>query len=258
MRSLRNNILEPSPAPGYEMKKHDLSSRDPEVTKARPLFYQPQLKEGITLLDGDEAHHAKVLRLSFGDEILVTDGRGLLCEAVITADGFRITNQRTISRPYSIHLFVAPTKNSDRIEWLVEKATEIGVSSITLVECKRSERTRINHDRLKKMAVSALKQSQQAWLPEIKPLAEFNEIVSTKFDQNFIAFVDHSNPDKLKDLAARGKSYGLLIGPEGDFTSEEVQSAINNGWKKVSLGPTRLRTETAALAGTLTLVLANN
>lgn len=222
------------------------------------LFYQPRLAEGITLLDGDEAHHAKVLRLSINDEILVTDGRGLLCDAVITADGFRITNQRTIPRLYSIHLFVAPTKNADRIEWLVEKATEIGVSSVSLVECNRSERTRINDERLKKMAVSAMKQSQQAWVPEIKPLTGFNEIVSTRFDQNFIAFVDHSNPDKLKDLAVPGKSYGLLIGPEGDFTDEEVQSAINSGWRKVSLGPTRLRTETAALAGVLTLVLVNS
>ena len=223
------------------------------------LFYQPRLKEGITSLDGDEAHHAKVLRLSFGDEILVTDGRGLMIKArVNNKDSFTILEQTTNPRSYSIHLFVAPTKNSDRMEWLVEKATEIGVDSITLVECKRSERKKINRDRLVKMAISAMKQSQQSWLPEVKELTSFDDVIKLKHDQKFIAFVDHANPDQLKNLAVPNKSYGLLIGPEGDFTDEEIQLALNNNWKKVSLGPTRLRTETAALAGCLTLVLANN
>ncbi|MEI9922049.1 MAG: RsmE family RNA methyltransferase [Bacteroidota bacterium] len=222
------------------------------------VFYQPRLKEGINILDGDEAHHAKVLRLSFGDNILVTDGKGLIVEAVIASGGFKVLNQKTFTRNYSTNLFVAPTKNSDRIEWLVEKATEIGVASITMVECKRSERKNINHDRLVKMAVSAMKQSQQPWLPEIKPLTSFPDIIKENFDQKFIAFVDHTNPDQLKNLVKTKQSYGLLIGPEGDFTDEEIQFAIKNNWQKVSLGPTRLRTETAALTGALTLMLVNN
>jgi 16S rRNA (uracil1498-N3)-methyltransferase len=223
------------------------------------LFYQPRLKEGITSLEGDEAHHAKVLRLSVGDEILVTDGNGLRCEAVISKGlEFSITKRTSVARPYSINLFVAPTKNSDRMEWLVEKATEIGVASITMVRCERSERKNINHERLVKMAISAMKQSQQAWLPEIRAISSFNDIIKTRYDQNFIAYVDHTNPDQLKNLAVPGKTYGLLIGPEGDFTDEEIRMAINNNWKKVSLGPTRLRTETAALMGALTFVLVNS
>lgn len=222
------------------------------------LFYQPLLSEKIYSLDGDEAHHAKVLRLSIGDDILVTDGKGLIVKARVDKNGFSVLETKTHPRPYSIHLFAAPTKNSDRIEWLVEKATEIGVASITMVQCIRSERKNINHDRLVKMAVSAMKQSQQAWLPAVKPLASFNDIIKSKFDQNFIAYVDHTNPDQLKNLAVANKTYGLLIGPEGDFTDEEINLALENHWKKVSLGPTRLRTETAALAGALTLVLVNS
>jgi len=222
------------------------------------VFYEPKLSEGITSLDGDEAHHAKVLRLSAGDNILVTDGKGLICKAVITSNGFKILEQTNTPRDYSVNLFVAPTKNADRMEWLVEKATEIGISSITMVRCEHSERKNINRDRLVKMAVSAMKQSQQAWLPDVKELAVFSEIIKMKFDQNFIAYVDHSNPDQLKDLAQPGKTYGLLIGPEGDFTPGEIDLAINNGWRKVGLGPTRLRTETASLIGALTLVLVNN
>ncbi|MEJ0034247.1 MAG: RsmE family RNA methyltransferase [Bacteroidota bacterium] len=222
------------------------------------LFYQPRLKENINSLEGDEAHHAKVLRLSVGDEILVTDGKGLLCEAAIASGGFKVLNQKTLTRNHSINLFVAPTKNSDRIEWLVEKATEIGIDSITLVECQRSERRKVNHDRLIKTAISAMKQSQQAWLPVINNIRSLPDIISSSFDQKFIAYVDHTNPDQLKDLVKKKHSYALLIGPEGDFTDDEVQLAIKNHWQKVSLGPTRLRTETAALMGCLTLVLANN
>ncbi len=228
------------------------------------LFYQPRLQEGIAFLDGDEAHHAsKVLRLGKGDQLTVTDGKGLMVEAVITGSdkafcNFSISKQsKSPSKKHQIHLLVAPTKNADRMEWLVEKATEIGVGSITLVECTRNERKKIGHERLVKMAVSAMKQSQQSWLPEIRPMIAFKAAIDEKHDQKFIAFVDHSNPDHLKNLAKPGKTYGLLIGPEGDFTDDEIKLAMTNGWEKVSLGNTRLRTETAALVGCLTLVLAN-
>jgi 16S rRNA (uracil1498-N3)-methyltransferase len=143
------------------------------------------------------------------------------------------------------------------MEWLVEKATEIGVASVTMAHCQRSERKNINQDRLRKMAIAAMKQSQQTWLPEIRDVCPFNDIIKLTYDQNFIAYVDDTNSEHLKNLAVGNKSYGLLIGPEGDFTDEEIQLAINNHWKKVSLGPTRLRTETAALMGALTFVLVN-
>lgn len=228
------------------------------------LFYQPLLSKGVEYLDEEESRHIRVLRLHVNDRIHVTDGKGLLFHATITSIDknkceFEVTKvNQTTKKPLPIHLFVAPTKNSDRMEWLTEKATEIGVASVTMVQCEHSERKNINHDRLVKMAVSAMKQSQQSWLPEIKPLTSFDEIVKTSFDQNFIAYVDHTNPDQLKNLATPGKSYALLIGPEGDFTQGEIDLALKNNWKKVSLGPTRLRTETAALAGILTLMLVNS
>lgn len=225
------------------------------------LFYQPRLQEGITFLEGDEAHHAlKVLRLSSGDEIMVTDGKGLMVDATITdSANFTITQKRTTPSPgYQIHLIVAPTKNADRMEWLVEKLTEIGVTSITMVRTEHSERKQINHKRLVKMAVSAMKQSQQSWLPAVAELTSFNDIIRTRYDQNFIAFVDHTNPDHLKNLAKPRQRYALLIGPEGDFSPNEINAAIAAGWQKTSLGSTRLRTETAALTAALTLVLANN
>lgn len=170
---------------------------------------------------------------------------------------FQVSQQAVSTRSYDINLFVAPTKNADRMEWLVEKATEIGVSSITMMRCEHSERKTVNHDRLLKMAVSAMKQSQQSFLPEVHDITPFEEIIEQNFGQKFIAFVDHSNPDHLKNLVAPGVKYALLIGPEGDFTKSEVDRAMENNWKKVSLGPTRLRTETAALTAALTFVLAN-
>lgn len=226
------------------------------------LFYQPRLSDGVTFLEGDEAHHAiKVLRISKGDEILVTDGKGVLVNATITnSPNFTVTQKRTApaAPDYRIHLFVAPTKNADRMEWLVEKATEIGVTSITMVRCERSERKQINHDRLLKMAISAMKQSQQSWLPEVRELISFDDAVKNQFDQKFIAFVDSTNPDHLKNLAKPGEDYAVLIGPEGDFTEKEMAQAVGSGWQKVSLGRTRLRTETAALTAALTLVLVNS
>lgn len=224
------------------------------------VFYQPGLRQGIHTLDETEAHHAiKVLRLEVGDHILVTDGLGAFAEARVSHIDkrqcrFEIVNQvETPKRTNPIHLFVAPTKQSDRIEWLVEKLTEIGIDAITLMQCERSERKHLSEDRLLKVALSALKQSQQSWLPVIEPMTPFSKIVDRAFDQKFIAYVDSANPDHLKKLAAPTGSRALLIGPEGDFTPEELSLALQKGWTKVSLGDTRLRTETAALVGSLLL-----
>lgn len=186
---------------------------------------------------------------------MVTDGKGTLANATISRQAdFTVTRQRSLQNKYHAHLFVAPTKNADRMEWLVEKATEIGVTSITMVKCERSERKNVNHERLVKMAVTAMKQSQQPWLPEIRPMIPLKDVVG--YDQNFIAYIAHSSA-LLKNVAGPGKSYGLLIGPEGDFTDDELKFATTRGWLKVSLGPTRLRTETAALAGLVTLQILN-
>ncbi len=228
------------------------------------VFFQPDLRRGIHSLDESEAHHAlKVLRLGTGDHIQVTDGAGAIATCRISVvdkhnaafDIIELVEAPT--RSNTVHLFVAPTKNGDRMEWLVEKITEIGIASITLLQCERSERKHLSEERLRKMAISAMKQSQQGWLPTIQSMTPIGRVVSESFDQKFIAYVDSANPDHLKNLAKATGRRALMIGPEGDFTPAELELALKSGWKKVSLGETRLRTETAALVGSVLLVAAH-
>lgn len=228
------------------------------------LFYQPDLPQGIHYLDEEESRHAiKVFRLTEGDSIEVTDGKGSMYSCVITkADAkkctFKITNQTTSpGKSYSIHVAIAPTKNIDRIEWFVEKAMELGVDQISFLLCDKSERKNINLERLQKLAVSALKQSHQSVLPVISPMLPFDQIVKDKEDQKFIAHVDQENPNLLKNIASANKNYLILIGPEGDFSKREIDFALSNNFTKVSLGPNRLRTETAGLAACHILNLLN-
>jgi 16S rRNA (uracil1498-N3)-methyltransferase len=219
------------------------------------MFYQPDLT--LSHLTQEESHHAlHVLRMRAGDKIELTDGKGTLASAELTSDdkrkaGFKITSTNKVPRrQVSIHLAVAPTKNVDRMEWLVEKVTEIGVDKITFVRCKTSERSSVPMERLLKHAVSAMKQSRQAWLPELVDMTPFKDFLDTVTEsQRFIAYVDTTNPDHLsKAVKAKGDCL-LLVGPEGDFTSEELDLATSGGFKKVSLGPNRLRTETAGVYG---------
>ncbi len=228
------------------------------------LFYQPDLPAGALHLDEDESRHAiKVLRLEAGDLLDVTDGKGILYKCRITkADskkcGFDIIEKIIQNkRSYSIHIAIAPTKNADRIEWFVEKAVELGVDQISFVLCQKSERKNINIERVQKVAISAMKQSQQSALPILSPLLPFKQIVSDNADQKFIAYVDQENSDHLKDNVTKGKNYLILVGPEGDFSNEELALAFQNGFIKISLGPNRLRTETAGLAACHILNLVN-
>jgi len=159
---------------------------------------------------------------------------------------------------FVVHIAISPTKNADRIEWFVEKAVELGIDEITLLECDRTERQHLKVDRLEKMAISAMKQSLKARLPLIHPLTGFRDIVQTpRYAEKYIAHVDNENQNQLKNLIAAGTSYLVLIGPEGDFSDEELTLAENQGFKKISLGPSRLRTETAGLAACHILNLAN-
>jgi 16S rRNA (uracil1498-N3)-methyltransferase len=229
------------------------------------LFYQPEISKGIHYLDEDESRHAvKVLRLKEGDCLDITDGKGTLYKGEITeANGkqcmFKILNQSfTERRGFHIHIAIAPTKNADRIEWFVEKAIELGVDQITFFSSHNSERRNLNHDRITKMAISAMKQSQQVWLPILSPLRSFKEVIAEQASQKFIAYVDHDNQDQLKSLAKQGSDYFVLIGPEGDFSNEELDLALKNDFIKVSLGHHRLRTETAGLTACLTLNLIND
>jgi 16S rRNA (uracil1498-N3)-methyltransferase len=229
------------------------------------LFYQPQLAQGILNLDADESRHVvKVLRKKQGDTITLTDGKGFLYAATITHPDPRqctFAINKKIQEPpknFIIHIAISPTKNADRIEWFVEKAVEIGIDEITLLECDHTERQHIKIDRLEKMAISAMKQSLKAKLPLIHSLTSFRNLTqNAEALEKYIAHVDIENPNQLKNLVTRGSSYLVLIGPEGDFSVEELTLAESLGFKKISLGPSRLRTETAGLAACHILNLAN-
>jgi len=228
------------------------------------LFYQPNIPQGIFHLNHEESHHAiRVLRMNEGQELNLTDGLGSFYLAKITKPDpkkceFEIIGNKSVEpKPFHIHIAIAPTKNADRMEWFVEKAVEIGVDRISFMFCKNSERKVINHERIEKVAVSAMKQSQQAWLPKISEMIPFKEILKILADQKMIAYVDSSNPKHLQSVAKPEKRYLVLIGPEGDFSKEELELALQSGFEKVSLGQTRLRTETAGLVACHTLNLIN-
>lgn len=230
------------------------------------LFYQPLLPEGIHYLDEEESRHCvKVLRRRNGDPIRITDGLCHFYEAtIIDANPTRcqFSVRETSGAPshrHSIHIAIAPTKNPDRIEWFVEKVTELGVDKITLIATDHTEKSFIKRERLVKMAVSAMKQSLKATLPVISELISFRSCLeSTSEVQRFIAHVDRENPIQLLHAAKPELSTLVLIGPEGDFSLEEIRMAIDHGFVKVSLGKSRLRTETAGVAACHILNLINS
>ncbi len=230
------------------------------------LFYQPRIPEGIHYLDEEESRHCtRVLRRKPGDLIRITDGKGYFYDAVITDAGQRQCGfgiRETISVPertYPIHIAVSPTKNADRIEWFIEKSVEIGIERITLLSCAHTERTFIKPERLMKVAISAMKQSLKARLPVIDPVTSFSDVLSQADSvDRYIAWVDPENPRHLKDAAQKGRPALVLIGPEGDFSADEQKDAVYHGFQKVSLGTSRLRTETAALVACHILNLINS
>ena len=213
--------------------------------------------DGVLQLTEDDSRHAmKTLRLKPGDAIAVTDGRGNLYSAVITPSTgklttFRIANTRTTPpRPFSIRICVAPTKSPDRIEWFVEKAVEIGIEQISFFFGKHSERRVLKLERIEKIAVAAMKQSLQSWLPQFDEAVPFGELLETISEpQRFVAHLPVNElPVNLGKAASPGDKYTVLIGPEGDFSENELKQAIEGGFQMVTLGPNRLRTETAALS----------
>jgi 16S rRNA (uracil1498-N3)-methyltransferase len=229
------------------------------------LFYQPLIPEGALHLNPDESRHAvKVLRKRNGDVIRLTDGKGFFYEGIITdSDPHRCAfelNKKTSapSSNFHIHIGISPTKNSDRNEWFVEKAVEFGIDEITIVECDHTERQHTKVERLEKTAVSAMKQSIRATLPLIHSPRPFRDVIlSSPAVEKYIAHVDNENQHHLQKVVRPGTSYFVLIGPEGDFSKEELMLADAQGFMKVSLGTWRLRTETAGLAACHILNLAN-
>jgi len=229
------------------------------------LYFQRDIEQGILHLDEEESRHViKVLRHQTGDMLEVTDGKGNSYQVSITKAHaskceFKLVSKSSIEpTSYSIHLAIAPTKNPERIEWLTEKITEIGVHQISILLTRHSERNRIKIDRLEKKAISALKQSGQYYLPQIELQPDFNAFIKQQnADEKFIAYVDAHNNTHLQHAASKSKSYIILIGPEGDFSKEELNDATAAGYTKVSLGKNRLRTETAGLVACNILNLIN-
>lgn len=235
------------------------------------LFYNKDITpEGFCTLDPEESRHAvRVLRLREGDSIHVTDGRGHLYQCkIVTADEKAcvveiISPLTSHLSPFTFHLAVAPTKNPSRMEWLVEKAVEIGVGEITLLDCDHSERSFLKTDRLQKLAVSAMKQSLHTVLPAIHPAVTLRNLLSTTHyplpTQKFIAHCEADQPrTPLAAALQPGCDAVVLIGPEGDFSSDEIALALEKGFIPVSLGPSRLRTETAALYAVTAFNLIND
>lgn len=229
------------------------------------VFYTPDIQSKAELPEEEAQHCTRVLRLTAGDEITLTDGKGNFYRATISA----ATNKRcmvTIEEiiyqeplwPGHLHIAMAPTKNMDRNEWFAEKATEIGFNELTFLNCRFSERKVIKTERIEKILISAIKQSLKARLPRLNEMTDFDTFIKKEFNgQKFIAHCYEGEKPLLKDVLQRGEDALVLIGPEGDFSEEEVKKATDRGFIAISLGKSRLRTETAALVACHTLSLTN-
>ncbi len=220
------------------------------------FFYDNTISGDFHILSEEESKHCtKVLRLKSGDEIFITDGKGNIFRSQIETIDHKRTSLRVVEQiseynklPYRLHIAVAPTKNNDRIEWFLEKATEIGISEITPIICKNSERKTIKIDRMNRIVESAMKQSYKAYHPIINEAIKFSDFI--KHDNSEQKFIAHCEEDGQRLYLANEvipqRSVTILIGPEGDFSPDEISSALKN-YIPVTLGNSRLRTETAAL-----------
>lgn len=229
------------------------------------VFYTPDIQVTNELPEEEAQHCTRVLRLGVGDEITLTDGKGKFYKAEITVAGNKrclVTVKETVFqeplRPCHLHIAMAPTKNMDRNEWFAEKATEIGLDELTFLNCRFSERRVIKNERIEKILVSAIKQSLKARLPRLNELTDFSTFITQDFKgQKFIAHCYEGEKPLLKDVLKPGEDAVVLIGPEGDFSEEEVEKAVEYGFMPISLGKSRLRTETAALVACHTINLLN-
>lgn len=231
------------------------------------FFYAPEAESTGELPEEEARHCTRVLRLAAGDEIHLTDGRGGMYRATITVATprrclFHIEEREAYHKPWLGRLCIAmaPTKNMDRTEWFAEKATEIGVDDFWFPDCKFSERKVLKDERIRKIVVSAMKQSQKGLLPAVHPMAPLAALMDewrTFGGQKFIAHCYEGEKPLLQDVVERGRDALVLVGPEGDFSIDEVKAAEAAGFRSVSLGKSRLRTETAALAAVHILNLEN-
>lgn len=229
------------------------------------VFYTPDIAVTCEMPEEEAAHCLRVLRLGVGDEVMLTDGKGCFYKAVISAASgkrcqVKVTEtieQEPLWNGY-LHLAMAPTKNMDRIEWLAEKATEIGFDELSFLNCRYSERKVIKTERVEKIVVSAVKQSLKARKPVVNEMMDFARFVKQDFaGQKFIAHCNEGEKPLLKEILVPGEDALVLIGPEGDFSPEEVKLAESLGFRSISLGKSRLRTETAALVSVHIMNLFN-
>lgn len=218
------------------------------------IFFDPTLSlnsQRFTLSEEESKHACRVLRLKEGDEIGMVNGKGAEFTAVITDANPKKCHVKIISsieaKPEvdEIHIAIAPTKNIERIEWFIEKATEIGVTEISFLLCSNNERKHIKEERLEKILIAAMKQSKRLYLPKMNGLISFKEFIK-KYPEGLIAHCYEGGKSSISEVF-RKTACPVLIGPEGDFSKEEVQLALNSGYKTVTLGENRLRTETAGL-----------
>ena len=222
------------------------------------LFYAKNLaKESkeFTLDKTESTHIVKVLRKKQGDRIYLTNGKGLLFTAKLSLVSDRKCNvilerfiQKDKYRNYHLHIAMAPTKSHQRMEWFLEKATEIGIDEISFIVCKHSERKDLKIERLQKIAITAMKQSLQVYLPKINTIQPFEEFIKTPLQAHtYIAHCKEGNTLHFKKAFEPNKNYCVMIGAEGGFHPDEIQLAKKNNYKEINLGKQRLRTETAAL-----------
>lgn len=232
------------------------------------LFYNPQLDSSVsqfTFPEDESKHITKVLRKKEGDILNITNGKGYLFEVkIISANAKKCTAEilETTKRhgtKHRLHMVVAPTKLNDRFEWFLEKATEIGVHEITPIICERSERKTIKIERMRKVVLSGMKQSLQTYLPKLNDAITFKEFIEKSSEGlRFIAHCEDEEKLDLKRRVAPDKDVTILIGPEGDFSSSEIDHAYEKGFLPISLGRNRLRTETAAIVACTVVTTINN
>jgi len=225
------------------------------------LFYNADISkktEQFTFDKTESRHIVRSLRKKEGDQLFITNGLGVLFIATIAIANdkkclvtIKSANEKSKPWNYHLHVAIAPTKNIDRFEWFLEKATEIGIDEITPLLCERSERKILKAERLEKIIESAMKQSLKFHLPKLNPLIKFSDFINQDFDSDlYIAHCEETDKKTLKSMLVPNKNTTILIGPEGDFSTVEIEKAMQQNFVSITLGETRLRTETAGLVAT--------
>lgn len=227
--------------------------------KEARYFYVPDAAQATELPPEEARHAVSVLRLKAGDEIFLMDGKGSFYQANVTLaatkhcmyDIVKVLPQQKTWKGH-VHLAIAPTKMMDRMEWMLEKMTEVGFDEITFLNCRYSERKQLRIDRLEKIVIAAMKQSRKAWKPVVHPIMPFQDFVNQQREGGlYIAncYTEIARKDFLNEIQQAGNQQDItiLVGPEGDFSVDEVNQALEKGFSSVSLGQNRLRTETAGL-----------